>query len=42
MNSDKPNIDLALLKKYYGNEMSDLERNSLERQALEDPFLKED
>lgn len=41
MNSDKPIIDLALLKKYYSNEMSDLERNSLERKALEDPFLKE-
>ncbi len=38
----KRNIDLTeSLRKYYNNELSDKERNAIERQALEDPFLKE-
>ena len=48
MNSSKINIedsmqriDISLLKRYYNNELTNAERNSLEKRALEDPFLKE-
>lgn len=41
MKSDKPDIDIELLRRYYNNELSDSQRNALEKRAMEDPFLME-
>lgn len=38
-NSD--HIDIERLRKYYNGELSDFQRNALEQEALDDPFLKE-
>lgn len=34
-------IDFERLRRYYANQMSNVERNALELEALEDPFLKD-
>lgn len=41
MSWDQEHIDIEVLRRYYNNELSAAERNNLEKQALDDPFLKE-
>ncbi len=43
MNSTNNHIKITadLLKKYYGGELSEKEKNAVEKMALEDPFLKD-
>ena len=41
MNSSKNNIDIELLRRYYSNDLTNAQRNAIEKRALEDPFLKD-
>ncbi|MFT5823283.1 MAG: tetratricopeptide (TPR) repeat protein [Crocinitomix sp.] len=41
MSSNSEHIDIELLRRYYNNELSDTARHELEKQALNDPFLKD-
>ena len=41
MSSNNEHIDIELLRRYYNNELSDIDKNLLEKQALTDPFLKD-
>jgi len=41
MPGTESHINVERLRRYYGNEMSQIERHQLEADALEDPFLKD-
>ncbi|NOQ73787.1 MAG: hypothetical protein GQ574_17400 [Crocinitomix sp.] len=41
MSLNKEHIDIELLRRYYNNDLSDAARHDLEKQALNDPFLKD-
>jgi hypothetical protein len=41
MPGTESHINIERLRRYYGNEMSQIERHQLEADALEDPFLKD-